>query len=274
MHLEVTKTQSAEEFQRKLNSFVTRKTRPQLIVSDNAAVFKTTASWIRKIRRSEQLQNHLAKQEIRWQFNLAKSPWWGGMYERLIKEIKQTLYKTLGRTHLTFVQLETVVMEIEMHLNNRPLTYVKSDGGDEEVLTPNSIMWGQQCHSFEDIEVETEELTKFDRRLAKTREHAWSRLQKEYIHGLMESHRINRVETQPPEVGEIVLIVGDEQNRGKWMKGKVVQIVKGADGTARGVVLLHKGDRLERPLQAICPLEIRSADNGTVEKEVETVQPA
>lgn len=35
VHLEVTKTQKAEEFQRKLNAFVTRKTRPQRMVSDN-----------------------------------------------------------------------------------------------------------------------------------------------------------------------------------------------------------------------------------------------
>lgn len=78
VHLEVTKSQTAEEFQRKLNAFITRKTRPQRIVSDNAAVFKTTADWIRKIRRSEQLQDFLAAQEIQWQFNLGKSPWWGG----------------------------------------------------------------------------------------------------------------------------------------------------------------------------------------------------
>ncbi len=144
VHLEVTKSQSAEEFQRKLNSFITRKTRPELIVSDNAAVFKTTANWIRKIRKSEQLQNHLATQEIRWKFNLAKSPWWGGMYERLIRELKKTLYKTLGKTHLFFV-------------------------GDEEVLTPSLIMWGQQSHTLEDIEVDDEEFTKFGRRLVKAK---------------------------------------------------------------------------------------------------------
>ncbi len=109
--------------------------------------------------------------------------------------------------------------------------------------------------------------TKFGRRLVKAREHAWSRLRKEYIHGLMESHRINRVETQPPAVGEVVLIVGEEKNRGKWMKGKVLRIVKGADGVPRGVILLHKGNRLERPFQAVCPLEIRSTVEDTIEEK-------
>ena len=40
VHLEVTKSQTVEEFQRKLNSFIARKTRPGLIISDNASVFK------------------------------------------------------------------------------------------------------------------------------------------------------------------------------------------------------------------------------------------
>ena len=259
IHLEVTKSQTAEEFQRKLNSFITRKTRPQRMVSDNAAVFRSTASWIRKLRKSEQLQDYLAAQEIHWQFNLLKSPWWGGMYEKIIKEIKKTLYKTLGKTHLTFQQLEAVVMDIERHLNNRPLTYVGGDGEDR-VLTPNMVMWGQDSHILEDIEVEDANLMKFDRRLQNARQHAWSRWQKEYIHGLMESHRITRVDTQPPEVGEIVLIVGEEKNRGQWKKGRVLRIVKGADGVARGVILLHKGNQLERPIQCVCPLAIRCVE--------------
>ena len=44
------------------------------------------------------------------------------MYERLIKEVKRTLYKTMRRTHLEYAQVEALVMDIEGHLNNRPLT--------------------------------------------------------------------------------------------------------------------------------------------------------
>lgn len=163
VHLEVMKSQTAEEFQRKLNAFITQKTRPQQIVSDNAAVFKTTADWIWKIRRSEQLQDFLAAQEIQWKFNLPKSPWWGGMYERLLKDVKKTLYKTLGKANLAFEQLEAVVMDIERYMNNRPLTYVESESGEDQVLTPNLVMWGQGTYILEDIEVEDEELTRFHR---------------------------------------------------------------------------------------------------------------
>ena len=45
--------------------------------------------------------------------NLFKSPWEGGMYERLIKDVKKTLHKTLDWTHLTFEQLVAVVIDVE-----------------------------------------------------------------------------------------------------------------------------------------------------------------
>ena len=70
---------------------------------------------------------------------------------------------------------------------------------------------------------------------------------------------MKRLEAHVPEVGEIVLILGEEKNRGRWKKGKVIRIVKGTDDVARGVILLHKGKQLERPIQSVCPLEIRSA---------------
>ena len=60
---------------------------------NDAQVFQSTANWIRNIRKSEKPQDSLAKQEITLRFNLAKSAWWGGMYERLRKDIAKTLLK-------------------------------------------------------------------------------------------------------------------------------------------------------------------------------------
>ena len=74
VHLEVTKSQTAEEFIRKLNAFIARKTRPRVVVSDNGGAFKTTAEWIKTLRRSEALHDYLARQEIKWNFNLSGSP--------------------------------------------------------------------------------------------------------------------------------------------------------------------------------------------------------
>ena len=167
-----------------------------MIVSDNASVFKTAAKWIKLIRKSKKLQDYLASEGITWQFNLSKSPWWGGMYERLIKDIKKTLYKTLGKTLLKPEQLEAVIMDIERHLNNRPLTYVESDSGEEQVLTPNIIMWGKDSHILEELEVEEDTVSKMFRRMKNARQHVWSRWSKEYVNSLRD-HSVFMVCTGP-----------------------------------------------------------------------------
>ena len=172
-------------------------------------VFKTTADWIRAIRKSEKLQNYLAREEICWQFNLTRSPWWRGFYERLIKKIKKTLHKTLGRSRLLYEAMESVVMDIERNLNNCPLTYVEAEG-EEEVLTPNVIMRGRDAYPIEDIELiedDKEKLTKMNKRLEEAKAHAWRRWKREYIHSLMEGYRLNKEGGATPVVGEVVLVL-------------------------------------------------------------------
>ena len=57
----------------------------------------------------------------------------GGLYERLIKDVKKTFYKTRGR----WVG-GTRVMDIEQYPNNYPLMYIyiENELGEEQVLMP------------------------------------------------------------------------------------------------------------------------------------------
>lgn len=116
-----------------------------------------------------------------------------------------------------------VIIDIEKHLNNRPLTYFESDGGEEQVLTPNVLMWGQNAHQVEETEEDRDEVSKLHKRLKETKWHAWRRWKHEYIHSLLESHRVNRKTVPVPDIGEIVLVLGDGKNRGKWKKGRVMR---------------------------------------------------
>ena len=50
----------------------------------------------------------------------------------------------------------------------------------------------------------------------------------------MEQHRMKRSDAVIPGVGEIVLAVGEQKNRGIWMKGKVLRHIKARDGIVRG----------------------------------------
>ena len=73
----------------------------------------------------------------------------------------------------------------------------------------------------------------------------------------MESHRVNRRTAVIPEIGEIVLVVVDEKNKRQWRKARVVRYIEGKDGVVRGVILLHKGHHIERPLNLVCSLELK-----------------
>ena len=91
----------------------------------------------------------------------------------------------------------------------------------------------------------------------------------------MEGHRLNKEEGATPVVGEVVLVVGDEKNRGEWKKRKVSRLIQGKDGVVRDVILLHKGHFIERPLQLVCPLEIRGVNHSVYlqEERRDEVQP-
>ena len=55
-----------------------------------------------------------------------------------------TLKKVLGRASVNLTTLQTIVVEIEAILNDRPLTHVSSDVIDEEPLTPAHLLYGRR----------------------------------------------------------------------------------------------------------------------------------
>ena len=64
-------------------------------------------------------------------------------FERLVKQVKSSMNKTLGRSRLSFDELTTILVEVEAVLNSRPLTYLYSDDV-EEPLTPWHLVIGQR----------------------------------------------------------------------------------------------------------------------------------
>ena len=151
-----------------------------------------------------------------------------------------------------------IVIDIEKNVNNRPLTYVESEQEEEQVLTPNTILWGQNVYTIDDeSDADDDEVLKLRKRVKQKREHAWQRWKTEYVHSLIEHHRVNRGENACPEVGEMVLVVGEEKNRAEWKRGRVLELIKGKDNVVRGVKILTKGHTIDRPLPLVCSLELK-----------------
>ena len=143
VHLELVPGMDTDTFLRCLKRFVGRRGIPRLIVSDNAKTFEKAERELTAIFDSPLIQDYLSGRRIDWQYNLAKAPWWGGFFKRLIKEVKLCLKKVLGRARLTFDELSTILVEIEAVLNSRPLTYLYLDE-IEEPLTPSHLVIGRR----------------------------------------------------------------------------------------------------------------------------------
>nr|XP_047142846.1 uncharacterized protein LOC124817096 [Hydra vulgaris] len=131
IHLELTPDMKIPAFIRAFKRFAARRGFPDLIISDNFNTFI-----------SKEVKNFMMKKDMQQKFILSASPWWGGFYERLVRSVKITMKKTIGKSHLSYEELETMLCEIKSVINSRPLFYMSEDD-TEEALTPYHLMYGQ-----------------------------------------------------------------------------------------------------------------------------------
>ena len=67
----------------------------------------------------------------------------------MVRSMKRCLKKTIGGAKLTYEELMTVTVEMEMIFNSRPLSYVSSEDLDEP-LTPSHFLNGRRLLSLPD----------------------------------------------------------------------------------------------------------------------------
>ena len=298
VHLDLVPDMTAPSFIRSFKRFTSRRGFPVRIVSDNAKTFKSAAKMITTILESAEVQQHFTNVNIKWSFNLEKAPWWGGLFERMIQSAKRCLRKTIGNAKLTHDELLTSVVEVEMILNSRPLSYVSSEEY-EEPLTPSHLLLGFRVLSLPDIvtgdgdtdtdydsDITHDDLTKRMKHLSRTLDMFWRRWKMEYLLELRESHRHSphqRGTDDHISVGDIVIVHDENYPRGLWKLGKIESLLPGTDGNVRGAfVRVHSSGQhsilLKRPIQRLYPLEVRaseemSSSNPSVDADMPTTPP-
>ena len=148
VHLKLCRDLPALEFQRVLKEFVAWRGCPHTIVSDKGKTFVATGKWLSVLKKDQSLANFMEAMEMKWKCNLARAPWWGGFFERLIGIMKRTLSKVIGRSLLTFQELEEALLDVETSMNNRPLLYrgKELEKFGQPVITPNILLREANSH--------------------------------------------------------------------------------------------------------------------------------
>ena len=90
VHLELTPDLSAATFLLAFRRITSRRGIPSVMISDNAKVFQSASSVIKKVVQPEEVSKYMLNNQIRWNFIVEKAPWWGGggIWECLIGSVK------------------------------------------------------------------------------------------------------------------------------------------------------------------------------------------
>ena len=159
VHLEIVQDLTAETFLLAFRKFAGRRSLPKIMISDNGSTYMSAAEELRKLMELTEVKEELGRRGLSWQFIPKRAPWYGGFWERLVGLTKTAIKKVLGRRHVSLPTLETIVVEIEAILNDRPLTYVSSELMDPDPLTPSHLLHGRRITCLPHQSVEIDELT-------------------------------------------------------------------------------------------------------------------
>ena len=208
--------------------------------------------------KNEKTHDFLSTNDIKWKFNMSRASWWGGQFERMVGLAKQSIYKVIGKSSLSWNELSEVILDTELTLNNRPLSYVEDDI-DMPVLTPNTMMFGPNVVIPEEDpnDEESTDLRRRARYILQCKSRIWDRWRTEYLRGLRERHNLtHKSKDNTLNIGDVMLIKGDEKNRAKWKMGIVTELISGRDDVIRGAKLKTNNGILERAVQHLYPMEL------------------
>ena len=151
-----------------LKRFVNSGGAPKIVISDNRKYF---------IRAD--IQNFATSLVIYWEFNIEGTPWYGGLFERLVKFFKSCLKEQLGKARINYDEMITVLKEIENVNNNRSISYICFESDLIEPITPNKLLYGRNLEVINivnDISPMVDlKVTKREQYLQKLLKHFWSR---------------------------------------------------------------------------------------------------
>ena len=267
VHFELLPDLSSKNFILAFQRFCNLYTIPQYLYSDNAKQFLKGGSILENSLQSQEFQEELSNCNIKHIRIPLYSAWVGSAWERLIRVLKNCLYKVIGRNKLTYFELLTTLSNIQLAVNSRPLTY-RASSDSLEFITPNSFLRLHGNSSLilrsEDNDVWLEDDSQpILQRTVEMQEEMIENFKKlwyeSYLLSLREHSRnlYNHKWENKIKVGDIVLIKALNKPRPFWMMGKVLELVIGYDGKVRSVRLKQGNGLIEyHSINNLYPMEL------------------
>lgn len=270
IHLELVSDLTADAFIAAFKRFVARRGKCHEIWSDNGTNFVAANKELFAMWKEAQFEftgyitNQLASEGTQWHFTPPYSPNFGGLWEAGVKSVKQHLRKILT-SRLTFEEFATVLTQIEACLNSRPLTPIPTDTDiidNMQVLTPGHFLIGEALVSVPERSYETVNINLLNRwqhtqRLVQI---FWKRWQTEYLIRLNQRPKWLR-KTPEFEVGDIVLLRGENMPPSKWPLARIIHKHPGHDDMTRVYTVRCNSKNIKRSVSSLCALPVNTRDS-------------
>ena len=268
---------SIKSFLLTVNRFCNTYTIPSYFYCDNAKTFQTGGKILTDFSKSlcsNEFNEFLTNNQIKFAYIPAYSAWYGAAYERLIGVVKKSLYKAIGRNKLDYYAMITLLSSIKNAVNSRPLTYrSNSDLKEIQAITPNSFLKLNYCSSLV-IRMDDDDMWKDDpsaETLSNTlnlQEETFELFRKlwheDYLISLRE-HATKLYQSKwadKVKVDDIVLIKHPNKIRPYWSLGRVTKLIYGDDDHVRSVEVLVKGETVLHSINHLYPMELSVTHSG------------
>lgn len=245
IHLEMIDDLSTDAFINALRCLIALRGPVRTVYCDQGTNFIGAANELKRNCEDtpENLKKHLAKEGCQFYFNTPGSSHMGGVWERQIRSVRNTLSGLLsGRNHkLDSSCLRTLFYEVAAIVNSRPLSAeVLSQANGPKPLTPNHLLTQKTDLPLPPpgrFDSSDEYSRKRWRRVQSIAEAFWKRWKHEYLTSLQPRSRWWE-KKENMRVDDIVLVKDDNVVRNEWRLGRVTKVLLSDDGLVRRVELL------------------------------------
>ena len=265
IHIELLEDMSTDSFINSLRCFLAIRGPAQTLYCDQGTNFVGARNDLKKCLSElddDRIQKYLEAKQCTFIFNPPSASHFGGVWERLIRTVRNVMNGILLEQHTTRLstqELRTLLYECMYIINSRPLTTTslnQSTSIEPLPLTPNTLLTMKESTNlpppgkFEEPDLYCRRRW---RRVQYLAEQFWSRWKCEYLQSLQTRTKWNKAEPNIRQ-GDIVMIKEDSA-RTDWRLGRVSVVYPSKDGLVRKVSLhVGNGQYLDRPIHKLVRL--------------------
>ncbi|XP_053698731.1 uncharacterized protein LOC128745678 [Sabethes cyaneus] len=271
VHLEVSASLTTQSCLMAIRRFMHRRGPPQEFFSDNGTNLKGASKELTGMINdiNSDCADELTDARMQWSFNPPAAPHMGGVWERLIRSVKEALGALNDGKRLTDEILHTSVTAAEDMINSRPLVYVSQETVEAEALSPNHFLRGVSPNEPQMVPPPphpAEVLRDAYKRSQELAQEMWGRWIKECVPSLNQRSKWHG-EARVLKKGDLVYVVEGSKRR-TWVRGRIEEVILASDGRVRQALVRTSSGLFRRAVAQLAVIEVGEEDGGKARPEV------